>query len=109
MSDFSKRLKAERVLWGMTQTDLAAETGIAREKISRIENDERRATAEDLQVFARVFQTTVDDLLGATASIRCRVNQNEPATKAAIAWFERCVDNSLFISSLPDLYAPRQD
>jgi transcriptional regulator with XRE-family HTH domain len=109
VSDFGKRLKAERVLWGMTQMDLAAETGIAREKISRIENDERKATGEDLQVFARVFQTTVDSLLGPTASIRCRVNQNEPTTKAAIAWFERCVDNSLFIRSLPDLYAPRQD
>ena len=109
MSDFGKRLKSERVLWGMTQADLAAETGIAREKIGRIENNDRKAAPEELKVFARVFQTTVDDLLGATASIRCRVNQDEPATKAAIAWFERCVDNSLFVRSLPDLYAPRQD
>ena len=108
MSDFGKRLKQERVLWGMTQAELAAETGIARDKIGRIETNERKATAEELVAFARSFQTTVDDLLTTgEASVRYRVNREAPETKQAIEWFERCVENSLFVSRLPSLYARR--
>jgi transcriptional regulator with XRE-family HTH domain len=105
VSDFGKRLKEERLLWGMTQADLAAETGIARDKIGRIETNDRKATADELLAFARAFQTTVDDLLAAgEASIRYRVNPDAAETKRAIEWFERCVENSLFISRLANLY-----
>jgi transcriptional regulator with XRE-family HTH domain len=107
MIDFGKRLKQERLLWGMTQGDLAEQTGLDRSAVSRLENGERKPQARELTAFAKLFQTTVDDLLGTAnaGSVRCRVNSDSPSIKQAIEWFERCVDNSLFVHSLPEMYA----
>ena len=107
MGDFGKRLRQERVLFGMTQQELADETAIAREKIGRLENDERKPTTDELLAFARVFQTTVDALLTNEAQVRYRVNTQTAGAQEAIAWLDRCVENSLFVRQLPDLYARR--
>jgi transcriptional regulator with XRE-family HTH domain len=88
----------------MTQAELGEATGISRDKVAKIEIGERAVSTEELAEFSRVFQTTADELLRSGVSIRYRVNLDRPATKQAIAWFERCVDNSLFVRRLPGIY-----
>ncbi len=107
MGDFGKRLKRERVLWGMTQADLSTETGVPRDKIGRLENGDRKPTPDELVTFARVFQTTVDDLLEAQVQVRYRVSVETAGPKQAIEWLDRCVENSLFVRKLPSVYARR--
>jgi transcriptional regulator with XRE-family HTH domain len=101
----ANRIRDERVMWGMSQADLAEITGIARDKIAKIETGARGVQADEIQLFASAFQLDPSDLLGrAEARVKYRVNQDLPGTREAIEWFERCIDNSLFVRSLEKLY-----
>jgi DNA-binding XRE family transcriptional regulator len=104
MSDIGKRLARERQLWGMTQDELAVAVDLTRDKIGKIETGERQASVAEMLAFARVFETSVEDLAAPRAHVRHRVNHDRAEAQEAIAWFERCVENSLFISRLPTLY-----
>ncbi len=106
MRDIVTRIRDERVLWGMTQGDLAEATGIDRDKIGKIETGVRQVSPQELVQFARVFEVTLDDLVHPEPrQIHFRVNLDKPATQQAIAWFERCMDNSQFVRRLEELYA----
>lgn len=99
------RIRAERILWGMSQEDLAEVTGIARDKISRIETGDRRVGADELLRLAEAFQTQPEALAAQDRSrVYRRVNPELAETREAIDWFMRCVDNSLFVRGLSSLY-----
>ena len=104
MSDIGKRIARERQLWGMTQEELGDAVGLTRDKIGKIETGERQVAVPEMLEFARVFELAVEELATPQAQIRHRVNQDRASTREAIAWFERCVENSLFISRLPAIY-----
>lgn len=105
MRDIATRIRDERVLWGMTQADLAEATGIERDKIAKIETGVRHVSTPELVQFARVFEVTLDELVHPEMrQIQFRVNLDKPATQQAIAWFERCMDNSQFVRRLEGLY-----
>jgi DNA-binding XRE family transcriptional regulator len=104
MSDIGTRIAMERQLWGMTQDELAAAVDLTRDKIGKIETGERQVSVPEMLEFARVFEVTVEELAAPQAQVRHRVNRDRAETREAIAWFERCVENSLFISRLPALY-----
>jgi transcriptional regulator with XRE-family HTH domain len=104
MSDFGKRIAKERQLLGMTQQELADAVGLTRDKVGKIETSERDVSTEELVAFAHLFEVPAEDLVAPRARVRHRLNQERPQTREAIAWFERCVENSLFLSRLPALY-----
>lgn len=104
MSDIGKRIARERQLWGMTQDELADAVDLTRDKVGKIETGERQVSVPEMLGFARVFELTVEELAAPQAHVRRRVNHERAETQQAIAWFERCVENSLFISRLPALY-----
>jgi len=66
MIDIGKRLRALRKRKGLSQDDLAGMLGIARPAVSEIERGSRRVTAEELVALARIFETSVDYMLGLT-------------------------------------------
>jgi transcriptional regulator with XRE-family HTH domain len=105
MSELGKRIAKERQLWGMTQQELAEAVDLTRDKIAKIETGDRDVSPTELVTFARLFEVAAEDLAAPRARLRLRVNGQKPATTEAIAWLERCVENSLFLDRLPALYA----
>lgn len=94
-----KRLRYERAVWGWTQDDLAAATGIDRTKITRIETGERDVKAGELAAFAAALQIPMERLVDQPTVSR-RVRQDAPVSIEAEEWFRRCVDNSMFVRQL---------
>jgi transcriptional regulator with XRE-family HTH domain len=105
MSELGKRIIKERLLLGMTQQELADAVGLTRDKITKIETGDREVSRDELLAFARLFEVTAEDLAAPVARVRNRLSGTKPATAEAIAWLERCVENSLFLDRLPALYA----
>lgn len=66
MVKFSERLKELRLEKGLTQTQLANETGLSQSAVSFWENDERFPLATVVIIFAKYFGVTTDYLLGVT-------------------------------------------
>lgn len=97
------RVRRERTLWGWTQRELADRTGIKRDVISKIETGDRNVSGTELVALATVLEVRADELGRPAAMVDYRVNRDLPATQDAIAWFERCVDNSLFVRELAEL------
>ncbi len=99
--ELAERIKRERIVWGMTQEDLAEATGIDRDKIAKIETGRRAVAADELPAFARVFDLTADELLaGPREVVYHRFEPGRPETDDARAWFAQCIDNSLFVRRL---------
>jgi transcriptional regulator with XRE-family HTH domain len=99
------RIKRERVMWGMTQEDLAEATGIDRDKIAKIETGQRQVAVEELPLLARAFELDASDLVAEPQPlVYHRLDLGRPETKRAINWFERCIDNSLFVRQIGHLY-----
>ena len=59
------RLRQLRSHRGVTLTALAAETGISKSTLSRLENGQRRPTLELLLPLAQTYRVPLDDLVGA--------------------------------------------
>lgn len=105
MRTLADRIRRERVMWGMSQADLAEATGIEREKIAHIELGDRKVRPEELSAFAQIFEVSVDDLVREErARVRYRINGDLPQTREAIDWFGRCIDSSLFVHELESIY-----
>jgi len=103
--NLAQRIKKERVMWGMTQEELSEATGIERSKIAKIETGAREAAIEELSAFAGVFQLSVDELVSPPRpAIHHRIDMSRRETQQAVAWFDRCIDNSLFVRRVERLY-----
>jgi transcriptional regulator with XRE-family HTH domain len=57
------RLRELRKRAGLTQADLARQSGVSQPAISQLENDERPLTIDWMRTFARVFGVSTADLL----------------------------------------------
>jgi transcriptional regulator with XRE-family HTH domain len=96
-----ERIRRERITWGMTQEDLADATGIARDKIAKIETGRRQVDAGELPLFARVFDLAVEDLVNEPRPVVYhRLDATRPETQEARTWFDECIDSSLFVRRL---------
>ncbi len=100
MARAGDRIRHERAKWGYTQQELADLTGIDRDKIAKIERNHRDVQADEIEPLASALRLDVAALLAAPEAVKMRVNPNRPATQNAIEWFERCVDNSIFVQGL---------
>jgi transcriptional regulator with XRE-family HTH domain len=65
LAEVGPRLKRARVRRGITLTDLAAETGISKSTLSRLETGQRKPSLELLLPIAQAHQIPLDDLVGA--------------------------------------------
>jgi transcriptional regulator with XRE-family HTH domain len=100
-----ERIRNERVMWGMTQEELAEATGIDRDKISRIETSDRQVRVDELTKLADTFEVSVEHLVRDREAITYqRVDLNRPETQEAQRWFEQCVENSLFVRRVGAMY-----
>lgn len=79
-----KRIVDARKVVGMSQRDLASETGLSQPTIQRIEKGERAASRLELVLIADGCGVLVDDLLGTNSiaeEVRCAGRTNEPGSK----------------------------
>ena len=102
MARVGERIRHERAKWGYTQQQLADLTGIDRDKIAKIERNHREIQASEIGPLATALRIDLEGLLSAPDTVRMRVNPDRPATQKAIDWFEKCVENSLFVAGLGD-------
>ncbi|WP_258723240.1 helix-turn-helix domain-containing protein [Cellulomonas sp. NS3] len=65
MEQVAPRLRRLRTLRGVTLTALAAETGISKSTLSRLETGQRRPTLELLLALSLAYRVPLDDLVGA--------------------------------------------
>ena len=65
LAEVGSRLKRLRVRRGVTLTALAAETGISKSTLSRLENGQRKPSLELLLPLAEAHQVALDELVGA--------------------------------------------
>ena len=63
---FHSRIKAVRVEIGLTQSFVAAQTGISQSKISKYESGDLEPTIEQLGTLADFYGVSIDFLLGNT-------------------------------------------
>lgn len=96
------RIRFERAKRGYTQLELAERTGIERSKIAKIESGVRGIRSDEAAALASALLLDPAELLAPAELIRMRVNPEVPASEKAIEWFERCIDNSLFLSEVAD-------
>jgi transcriptional regulator with XRE-family HTH domain len=65
LAEVGSRLKRARIRRGVTLTELAAETGISKSTLSRLETGERKPSLELLLSIAEAHQVALDELVGA--------------------------------------------
>ena len=102
MSLEGEQLKALRIERELTQEELAAQSGIDRGKIAKIETDKRRMTATDAAYLARGLGVRVNDLVGQPQpSMHFRKAASTDETQADVervaAWFADFVEDALYL------------
>jgi transcriptional regulator with XRE-family HTH domain len=100
MARVGQRIRHERAKWGYTQQQLADLTGIDRDKIAKIERDHRAIQPGEVEPLASALRLDVAVLLTAPERTKMRLNPDRPSSQRAIDWFEKCVENSLFVARL---------
>src|SRR3954469_7475696 len=65
LAEVGPRLRRLRERRGLTLTSLAAETGISKSTLSRLETGERKPSLELLLPLSRAFHLPLDELVGA--------------------------------------------
>jgi transcriptional regulator with XRE-family HTH domain len=65
LSDVGSRLRRARAKRGITLTELAAETGISKSTLSRLESGQRKPSLELLLPIAQAHEVQLDTLIGA--------------------------------------------
>ena len=83
LAEVGPRLRRLRTRRGVTLTQLAAETGISKSTLSRLESGQRKPSLELLFPLAQAHQVPLEELVGA-ASVRAMLVDN-PARFLAFA------------------------
>jgi len=78
MIELGKRILALRKRRGFSQDELAGMLGITRPAVSEIERGARRVNAEELVELARIFETSVDYILGLTGGPLIELESSKP-------------------------------
>lgn len=107
MSFEGERLKALRGDRGLTQQELAARSGIAREKIAKIETGTRRMSATDAAYLSDGLGIRVDELVArqrpavawrlAPAQAGPEENSASTSVEEVGLWFEEFVEDALYL------------
>jgi transcriptional regulator with XRE-family HTH domain len=85
MGSLGDRLKKCRSLNGLTFDELSKRSGISKGFLSDVENGKRGISAENLQVLAGVFNTTLDFLMTGKQRAQADKPLNIPAGLALLA------------------------
>ena len=64
MRNYGEEMKAQRQMHGLSQRDLARETGIKQQNISRWENGQAIPSIENCEILADFYGITIDELIG---------------------------------------------
>ncbi len=101
MSTQGNRLRELRKARGLTQGQLAVQSGLDRVKITKIETGLRRISGTDALFLTDALGVPTEDLLGAarTGISRYRRGSAEMSADAqrTMAWVEEYVDDALFL------------
>jgi transcriptional regulator with XRE-family HTH domain len=81
----AERLRDLRRRRGLTLTELAEQTGFSLSTLSRLESGRRRPTLDLLLPLARIYETTLDDLVGRPAPEDPRVDPR-PVRRGGIVY-----------------------
>jgi transcriptional regulator with XRE-family HTH domain len=101
VGDVAERIRHERDRREWTQQQLAAATGIDRDKIGKIETGARKVNSTELVLISQALQVPVQDLLRPAAPlVMRRGNVTSPEAEAAVERFNRYVENSLLTLGL---------
>jgi transcriptional regulator with XRE-family HTH domain len=101
-----ERVLVARENKGWTQGDLATAVGMTQDKISRIENDDRRMVTVELARVAMALGVDVDELVFGKLEMAFRGDPNGPGSPEAIELFRVYVKNWRKLRGLASL-APR--
>lgn len=101
------RVRELRESTGLSQSRLASLTGIARDKLNKIENGHRDLSHGEAVSIAAVLGITPDDLEPPKERIQFRGRGTTPETDDGIAVFERFVRNWQILHSLEAIDADR--
>lgn len=63
MTTFSENLKRERKKTHLSQRDFADKLGMSDSTISRLETEQREPSIQELEIFSKAFNMTIDELL----------------------------------------------
>jgi transcriptional regulator with XRE-family HTH domain len=91
-----RRIEEARTQMGMSQRDLANETGISQPVLSRIESGQRHATNTELVVIAASLGTTVGRLLGTSFvadELMCAGRDNPESMLEHMAYYFEVADH----------------
>jgi len=77
--DVLNRIKDLRIKSGLRQIDLAEKLDVLQSTISHWENGKVEPDNESLKKMSEIFETTVDDIIGAT-HVNRKAQKKEPAT-----------------------------
>ncbi len=92
---YGARLKRYRELRGLTQDDLARETGIPSTAISRIERGGRKVTLEEAVVLAEVLRVTLAQLAGVEELVLAQSNNTQQTARQEVAMTLRAMADQL--------------
>lgn len=74
MKTIFERLKGYRKALGLSQDYVAKQIGVSRTTITAIECGERNVLASEVDMFARIYGVTVDEILHETKPVDAEVN-----------------------------------
>lgn len=97
MNTIAQRVRHLRAKWGMTQAMLAEATGIDRDKIAKIETGDRQIQPAEIGTLARTLRISAEALIAPAPQTHYRLTPGKTSSGEAMAWFDRCIDNSLFV------------
>ena len=83
------RLRERRLMFGMSQEELASHANTDQKRISKYENGQSDATGDTLEALAKALNTSTDWLLGLSADPNAQIEERGLALKerqAIAAW-----------------------
>lgn len=64
MREYGQELQQQRIIYGISQSELSRKTGIKQANISRWENNQAIPSIEHCEMLADFYGITIDELIG---------------------------------------------
>jgi len=81
MGNIGGRIEKLRKLVGLSQEQLGEKMGVNRVTLSKIENNERKLTADELIKLSKIFNTTLDQMVNANIEPEVVIVKNKTTSK----------------------------
>jgi len=104
MATVGERIREQRKLKGLTERQLAQKTGMTQDKVSKIESGARGVSGSELYNIATALGVRPEQLLHDPLLAYYREGTGKPGTPAALAVFDRFVENFLGAKALMTLH-----